>query len=74
MYAERCHHFLETVDASLEARFGLGSYCPVISLRAHHEPERVFRFYRAADMCYLSSLHDGMNLVSREFVAAGGGG
>ena len=30
----------------------------------------MFRFYRAADVCYVSSLHDGMNLVAKEFVAA----
>jgi trehalose 6-phosphate synthase len=30
----------------------------------------VFRYYRAADLCYISSLHDGMNLVAKEFVAA----
>jgi trehalose 6-phosphate synthase len=30
----------------------------------------VYRFYRAADFCYVSSLHDGMNLVAKEFVAA----
>ncbi len=61
------------VESSVErinARFGSGSYQPVVFLRAHHEPERVFRFYRAADMCYVSSLHDGMNLVAKEFVAA----
>jgi trehalose 6-phosphate synthase len=38
--------------------------------RAHHEPSTVFRYFRAADLCYVSSLHDGMNLVSKEFVAA----
>jgi trehalose 6-phosphate synthase len=30
----------------------------------------VFQYYRAADVCYVSSLHDGMNLVAKEFVAA----
>ena len=30
----------------------------------------VFRYLRAADVCYVSSLHDGMNLVAKEFVAA----
>jgi trehalose 6-phosphate synthase len=30
----------------------------------------VFRYYRAADVCYVSSLHDGMNLVAKEFAAA----
>jgi trehalose 6-phosphate synthase len=39
-------------------------------LRAHHEPPTVFRYYRAADLCYVSALHDGMNLVAKEFVAA----
>ena len=46
------------------------SYRPVILQRAHHEPPTVFRYYRAADVCYVSSLHDGMNLVAKEFVAA----
>ena len=30
----------------------------------------MFRFFRAANLCYVSSLHDGMNLVAKEFVAA----
>jgi trehalose 6-phosphate synthase len=41
-----------------------------VLLRRHHEPPEVFRNYRAADLCYVSSLHDGMNLVAKEFVAA----
>ena len=28
------------------------------------------RFYRAADICVVTSLHDGMNLVAKEFIAA----
>ncbi|ODT05358.1 MAG: trehalose-6-phosphate synthase [Gemmatimonadetes bacterium SCN 70-22] len=54
----------------INARFGDARYQPVILLREHHEPDRVFRFYRAAQLCYVSSLHDGMNLVSKEFVSA----
>ena len=54
----------------INARFGRPGYRPVILLREHHEPDRVYRFYRAADVCYVSSLHDGMNLVSKEFIAA----
>lgn len=42
----------------------------LVLLRAHHEPSAVFEHYRAADVCYVSSLHDGMNLVAKEFVAA----
>ena len=30
----------------------------------------MFELFRAADLCIVSSLHDGMNLVAKEFVAA----
>src|SRR3970282_1240760 len=36
----------------------------------HHDAKEVYAYYRAADLCYVSSLHDGMNLVAKEFVAA----
>ncbi len=61
---------VELVAARINERFGQGSYRPIILHRAHHEPPTVFRYYRAADLCYVSSLHDGMNLVAKEFVAA----
>ena len=61
---------VERAAARVNERFGEGEYRPVILRRAHHEPPTVFRYYRAADVCYVSSLHDGMNLVAKEFVAA----
>jgi len=61
---------VEKLAARINARFGDGDYRPIILLRAHHEAPSVFKFYRAADLCYVSSLHDGMNLVAKEFVAA----
>ncbi|MGH9724832.1 MAG: alpha,alpha-trehalose-phosphate synthase (UDP-forming), partial [Candidatus Acidiferrales bacterium] len=67
---------VEQLAAQINERFGDGNYRPIILHRAHHEPPVVFRYYRAADLCYVSSLHDGMNLVAKEFVAAredGGG-
>jgi trehalose 6-phosphate synthase len=67
---------VEQLAAQINERFGDGAYRPIILHRAHHEPLAVFRYYRAADLCYVSSLHDGMNLVAKEFVAAredGGG-
>ena len=36
----------------------------------HHDPQDITTYYRAADLCVVSSLHDGMNLVAKEFVAA----
>lgn len=61
---------VESIAARVNARFGTDGYRPIVLLRSHHEPPDVFRFYRAADVCYVSSLHDGMNLVAKEFVAA----
>ena len=54
----------------INRRFSTGSYLPIILRAEHHEPEQVNRFYRAADLCTVTSLHDGMNLVAKEFVAA----
>ena len=36
----------------------------------HHEPPDVYEYYRASELCFVSSLHDGMNLVAKEFIAA----
>lgn len=41
----------------------------ILTIR-HHEQDEVFELYRAADLCIVSSLHDGMNLVAKEFVGA----
>jgi trehalose 6-phosphate synthase len=60
----------ETVAANINARFGRGSYKPIILVIQHHESEQVYELFRAADLCIVSSLHDGMNLVAKEFVAA----
>lgn len=61
---------VESVAQRINARYGNDTYKPVILLREHHEPPTVFRFYRACQFCYVSSLHDGMNLVAKEFVAS----
>jgi trehalose 6-phosphate synthase len=61
---------VERVAARINDRFGHGDYRPIVIQVAHHEPPTVYRYYRAADVCYVSSLHDGMNLVAKEFVAA----
>ena len=43
---------------------------PIVLKVEHHEPRAVYEYFRAADVCFVSSLHDGMNLVAKEFVAA----
>ncbi len=54
----------------INARFSDGVHPAIILLVQHHEPHEVYSYYRAADVCFVSSLHDGMNLVAKEFVAA----
>jgi trehalose 6-phosphate synthase len=61
---------VERLAARINERFARTGYRPIVLLRSHHEPPAVFRYYRAADLCYVSSLHDGMNLVAKEFVAS----
>ena len=51
-------------------RFGRGDYRPIILRIEHHGPQDVAEYYLGADFCIVSSLHDGMNLVAKEFVAA----
>ncbi|MEO8031278.1 MAG: trehalose-6-phosphate synthase [Gemmatimonadota bacterium] len=65
-YAERVHELV----ARINQRFGDASYPPIILLDQHHEPDQVYEYYRASELCLVSSLHDGMNLVAKEFVSA----
>jgi trehalose-6-phosphate synthase len=54
----------------INAKFAEGDWRPIVLIDKHQEPLRVFELYRAADFCLVNSLHDGMNLVAKEFVAA----
>src|SRR2546430_9619025 len=38
-------------------------------MKAHHEHRDIWAYYRHADFCMVTSLHDGMNLVAKEFVS-----
>jgi trehalose 6-phosphate synthase len=68
-YRELHARIVATVDR-INGRFGGDGYRPIILRETHHEPAEVYEFLRAADLCYVGSLHDGMNLVAKEFVAA----
>ena len=65
--------FLEEVSAEAErinGKFHSGRWKPIVLLKWHHSHEEIERYYRAASVCLVTSLHDGMNLVAKEFVAA----
>ena len=42
---------------------------PIVYLKRHHEHRDIWPYYRHADFCMVTSLHDGMNLVAKEFVS-----
>lgn len=54
----------------INQRFGQNGYEPIRLLIEHHDSKQVYEYYRAANLCFVSSLHDGMNLVAKEFLAA----
>jgi trehalose 6-phosphate synthase len=54
----------------INERFRRDGPPPILLKVEHHEPREVYEYYRAAEFCFVSSLHDGMNLVAKEFVAA----
>ena len=56
--------------SAINRRFGTKAWTPIVYRHEHHSPEQIGTLYRVADACVVSSLHDGMNLVAKEFVAA----
>jgi trehalose 6-phosphate synthase len=61
---------VETEAERINWRFQSGNWKPIISLKRQHSHEEIERYYRAADLCLVTALHDGMNLVAKEFLAA----
>ena len=59
----------ETADR-INHRFGTSDYKPIVLIPEHRDPQAIFELYRACDFCIVNSLHDGMNLVAKEFVAS----
>jgi trehalose-6-phosphate synthase len=69
----RYRQFHQEVDAEaarINDRFQVGRWKPIVPLLRHHSHQEITRFYRAANICLVTSLHDGMNLVAKEFIAA----
>jgi trehalose 6-phosphate synthase len=68
-YRQCRERLLATIDR-INRRFPSAHGGPIQLRIARHEPAAVYRLLRAADICYVGSLHDGMNLVAKEFVSA----
>jgi alpha,alpha-trehalose-phosphate synthase [UDP-forming] len=61
---------VEEEAARINAKYVNGSWKPIVLLTRHHSHSEILPYYRAADLCMVTSLHDGMNLVAKEFIAA----
>ncbi|HYU45865.1 MAG TPA: trehalose-6-phosphate synthase [Terriglobales bacterium] len=72
-HIKRYHDLLAEVEAEADRinwRFQAGKWKPIIFLKRQHSHTEIASYYRAADLCLVTSLHDGMNLVAKEFLAA----
>ena len=54
----------------INRRFQTGQWKPIVLIERQCSHEEVERWYKVADICLVTSLHDGMNLVAKEFLAA----
>ncbi len=72
-HIKRYHDLIGEIDELAENinwRFRTKTWRPIVFLKAHHTHSTVNQFYEIADFCAVTSLHDGMNLVAKEFVSA----
>lgn len=73
IHIKRYHDLMAEIDELVEKKnwkYLETDWRPVIYLKKHFSSEEVEPFYHLADLCIVSSLHDGMNLVAKEYVAA----
>lgn len=61
---------VESEANRINARFKRGKWKPIVLQNRQHSHHEVQRYYRAAHLCMVTSLHDGMNLVAKEYIAA----
>lgn len=61
---------VEEIVDRINWRYQTKGWKPIIFLKGHHNHDEINRFYKIADLCMVTSLHDGMNLVAKEFVAS----
>ena len=64
------HAAMDRMVARVNANHGLAGTGPVVSIKEHLQESEVLALYRLADVCVVSSLEDGLNLVAKEFLAA----
>ena len=61
---------VEETTRRINLVYQTANWRPIVLIERQCDHDEVRRWYRAADLCLVTSLHDGMNLVAKEFVAA----
>jgi alpha,alpha-trehalose-phosphate synthase [UDP-forming] len=61
---------IESKISALNEKYRTDEWEPVIFLKGQYDFDVLIPFYKMADVCIVSALHDGMNLVAKEFIAA----
>lgn len=72
-HIKRYHDLMGEIDELVEKinwKHADGAWKPVIYLKRHFSADEIGPYYQLADFCVVSSLHDGMNLVAKEYIAA----
>ncbi|MBP7215891.1 MAG: trehalose-6-phosphate synthase [Candidatus Omnitrophica bacterium] len=72
-HIKRYHELMSEIDDLVEKKnwkYQEGGWKPIVYLKRHFSPEEISPYYSLADICIVSSLHDGMNLVAKEYVAS----
>ncbi len=73
VHIKQYRELIKEVDEAVERinwKFQNKDYKPIIFLKGYHEHSEINPFYKIADFCIVNSLHDGMNLVAKEFIAS----
>ena len=61
---------VERLTQEINDRHGTADWVPIIRWREPVERVDIMALYQLADVCVVSSLHDGMNLVAKEYIAS----
>ncbi len=72
-HIKRYHELIAEIDELVEKqnwKYSQGDWKPIVYLKKHFSQDEIRPYYQLADLCIVSSLHDGMNLVAKEYVAS----
>jgi trehalose 6-phosphate synthase len=67
---QRVEAEVDRVVERINRHWGTSRWRPVVLLKRHFDHPAMMALHRLSDFCIVSSLHDGMNLVAKEYVTS----